>query len=125
MKKPFLAQQTPELWHYSLAALSVAAALGVRSLLDPVLQTYAPYLPFTLAVMVAGRFAGRGPALAATAASVLGSWYFLLDPRFSFVATPAQLGSLALFAVVGTGISIMTGQLHRALDASRRGEQRF
>jgi PAS domain S-box-containing protein len=108
-----------------LAALSVAAALAVRWLLDPVLQTYAPYLPFTLAVMVAGRFAGRGPALAATAGGVLCSWYFLLEPRFSFAATPAQLASLALFAVVGAGISLLTGQLHQALDASRRGEQRF
>jgi two-component system cell cycle sensor histidine kinase/response regulator CckA len=113
------------LGRYGLAAAAVAAALGVRWLLDPVLQTYAPYLPFTLAVMVAGRFAGRGAALVATAGGALCSWYFLLEPRFSFEATPAQLASLALFAVVGTGISLFTGQLHRALDASRRGESQL
>jgi len=113
------------LGRYGLAAAAVAAALGVRWLLDPVLQTYAPYLPFTLAVMVAGRFAGRGPGLFATAGSVLCSWYFLLEPRFSFEVTPAQLASLALFAAVGTGISLLTGQLHRGLEASRRSESQL
>jgi len=112
--------------HYGLAAVSVAAALGVRWLLDPILEAYAPYLPFALAVMVAGRFGGRGPALAATAGGVLCSWYFLQEPRYSFVlASPAQALSMGLFAIVGAGISILTGQLRQALDASRRGESQL
>jgi PAS domain S-box-containing protein len=114
------------LGRYGLAALSVAAALGVRWLLDPILETYAPYLPFTLAVMVAGRFGGRGPALAATAGSVLCSWYFLLEPRYSFaLANSAQAFSMGLFVIVGAGISILTGQLRQALDASRRNESQL
>jgi len=108
---------------YGVAAVSVAAALGVRWLLDPILEVYAPYLPFTLAVMVAGRFGGRGPALAATAGSVLCSWYFLLEPRYSLVlANSAQALTMGLFVIVGAGIAILTGQLRQALDVSRRGE---
>jgi two-component system cell cycle sensor histidine kinase/response regulator CckA len=125
LKGPFIVRAPSVLGRYGLAAAGVAVALGVRWLLDPVLQTYAPYLPFTLAVMVAGRFGGRGPGLVATAASVLCSWYFLLEPRFSFAATPSQLASLALFAVVGAGISFLTGQLHQALDSSRRSESQL
>ena len=107
---------------YALAAASVAGALGIRALLDPVLETYAPYLPFALAVMVVGRFGGRGPALAATLGSVLTSWYFLLEPRFSWQLNRAEAMSLVLFAIVGTGISVLAGQLHQALDVSRRSE---
>jgi two-component system cell cycle sensor histidine kinase/response regulator CckA len=114
------------LGRYGLAAVSVAAALGVRWLLDPILEIYAPYLPFTLAVMVAGRFGGRGPAFAATAGGLLCSWYFLLEPRYTFVlANQAQALSMGLFVIVGAGIAILTGQLRQALEASRRGESQL
>ena len=121
-KRPF--RLTPQwLGGYGLAIATVAAALGIRWLLDPVLETYAPYLPFALAVMAAGRFCGQGPALAATATSMLGACYFLLEPRFSFaLANRSEALSLALFAVVGVGISVMAGQLHRALDVTRHSE---
>jgi K+-sensing histidine kinase KdpD len=108
---------------YGLATVLVAAALGIRLVLDPVVETYAPFLPFTLAVLMAGRFGGSGPALAATGASILAAWYFLMDPPNSFAfVNAAQPASLALFAMVGIGISLITGQLRRALAISRQNE---
>jgi two-component system cell cycle sensor histidine kinase/response regulator CckA len=108
---------------YGLATVLVAAALGIRLVLDPVVETYAPFLPFTLAVLMAGRFGGSGPALAATGTSILATWYFLMDPPNSFAfANAAQPASLALFAMVGIGISLITGQLRRALAISRQNE---
>jgi len=70
---------------YAIAALAVSAAVGLRLALDPVLASHAPYITFLLAVLVAARLGGRAPALAATVLSVLGTLYFFLEPRFSFV----------------------------------------
>ena len=112
------------LWRYGLAVVAVAATLGLVLGLQPVLGVYSPYLPFALAVMVVGRYGGCGPALAATVCSVLCSWYFLLKPTYSLtIADPDATENLALFAVVGVSISVLTGQLQRALMASRNNEE--
>ena len=110
---------------YAVAAVAVGAAGGIRAALDPVLGVYAPiYLPFTLAIILAGRLGGRGPSLAATACSVLTVWYFFIEPRDSFrIANWAQVGSLALFAVVGVLISLMVGQLRASLGAAARSKE--
>jgi signal transduction histidine kinase len=92
--------------------------------LDAVLSRHSPYLPFVLAVIVAARFGGRGPALAATALSVLSAWYFLVEPRFSFtISEPGAAAGLAQFAIVGCLVSLLVGRLRRALlDSVRREE---
>lgn len=111
---------------YAIAAGVVVAAAAVRLALDPMLGLYSPYLPFTLAVIVAGRFGGRGPSLAATAFSVLAVWYFFLEPRNSFLLPNlAAAGSLVLFAVVGTIISLLVGQLRQTLLSSARSEEQL
>ena len=77
---------------------------------------YSPYLPFSLAVIVASRFGGRGPGLAATALSLAAVDYFFLGPRYALgVSEPFALAGLALFAVVGTIISFLIGQLRQSL----------
>ena len=94
--------------HYALAALAVAAAVGLRLAFDPVLGTQSPYLPFLAAVLVAGRFGGRGPALASSALSCFSVWYFFLEPRYSFaLPQPAAATGLGLFAVVAIAISLL------------------
>ena len=93
---------------YAIAALAVSAAVGLRLALDPVLGAQAPYLTFFLAILVAARLGGRGPALFATALSVLSAVYFFLEPRFSFVlAHNADLVGLGLFALTGVAISFL------------------
>src|SRR5437016_1199816 len=111
--------KSARLTHYGLAALTVMAAVGARFALDPVLHEHSPYLPFALAVIVTSRVGGRGPGLAATALSLLSAWYFLAAPRFSFaIPTPAAIGGLVLFAVVGAIISVLIGQVRTALVKS-------
>jgi K+-sensing histidine kinase KdpD len=109
---------------YIGAAAAVLAALGIRLALDEVLSRHSPYLVFVLAIIVAARFGGRGPALSATALSVLAAWYFVVEPRRSFaIADPGALAGLAWFAVVGSLVSLLVGRLRRALlDSVRREE---
>ncbi len=110
-------------FRYGVAAVAVAAAAAVRLALEPVLGLYAPYLPFALAVIVASRFGGRGPGLAATALSLVAVPYFFLEPRYNiWVAAPHALAGLALFAVVGTIISFLIGQLRQKSARAGRTE---
>jgi PAS domain S-box-containing protein len=93
---------------YLVAALAVAAAVGLRLSLDPILGTYSPYLPFMAAVLVAARLGGRGPGFFATALGILSVWYFFVEPRFSFgIRDPYAAVGLVLFAVLSGAISIL------------------
>ena len=94
--------------HYAIAVLAVSAAVGLRLALDPVLGAQAPYITFIAAVLVAARLGGRGPALAASALSVLSAIYFFIEPRFSFALShPYDLVGLGLFALTGVAISLL------------------
>ncbi|HMD71405.1 MAG TPA: DUF4118 domain-containing protein [Bryobacteraceae bacterium] len=109
---------------YLVAAAAVLAALGIRLAFDEPLSRHSPYLVFVLAIIVAARFGGRGPALFATALSVLATWYFVIEPRRSFaISDPQAVAGMAWFAVVGILISLLVGRLRRALlDSVRREE---
>jgi signal transduction histidine kinase len=69
---------------YAAALASVAAGLGLRLALAPLLQSKAPYITFFPAVMLAGWFGGLGPGLLATALSALAAGYFVVRPVHSF-----------------------------------------
>ncbi len=106
----------PATLRYGIAVGAVVAATAARWALEPLLGTYSPYLPFALAVIVASRFGGRGPGLTATALSLVSTDYMFLEPRYSFeVAELHTFSGLALFAVVGTIISFLIGQLRESL----------
>ncbi len=99
-------------FRYGVAVVAVAAAAAVRLALEAALGS--PYVPLTLAVIVASRFGGRGPGLAATVLCVAVVDYFFLGPPYGFgVPEPYALPGLALFAVVGTIISFLIGQLRQ------------
>jgi PAS domain S-box-containing protein len=109
---------------YAIAVAAAAAATAFDVAIAPVVGVRWPFLPFLLAVMVAGRFGGRGPALVATAASTVGVWYAVFEPRNSFnLADPVNMIGLGIFLFVGAGISVMAGQLHGALMRVTRSEQ--
>jgi two-component system, cell cycle sensor histidine kinase and response regulator CckA len=107
---------TSATFRYGVAAAAVAVAVAIRLALEPALGPYSPYLPFALAVIVASRFGGRWPGLAATALSVATVEFFFLEPRYSFrLADPRTLLDLAMYATVGAVISILVGQLRESL----------
>jgi len=109
---------------YGVAGLATLAALGVRSALDPLIGVQSPYLPFTIAVIGVARFGGRGPGFAATALSAFGVVFFSLGPRYSAgIASPKGAVGLALFACVGSAISLLIGHLRESLDTAARAEE--
>ena len=106
---------------YGVAVLAVALTVGVRLALDPILGSHAPYLPFAIAIILASRYGGRGPGVAATALSTFGVEYFLIEPRYSLaIADLNAAAGLALFVVVGVVISLLVGQLRQTLIAGKR-----
>jgi PAS domain S-box-containing protein len=109
---------------YSAAVLAVAVAAGMRLALDAVLVQRTPFLTFTLAIVVAAYFGGRGPGLAASALSLLTVLYLFLEPRYSFaIAHATDTIVLALFAVSGLSITLLIGSLRDSLaNVAERNE---
>jgi PAS domain S-box-containing protein len=112
------------IWRYGIVVAAVFAATGVRLAFNPVLGAEAPHVPFAFAVIVAARFGGRGPGLAATALSTLAVDWFFLQPLHSLaVANPKDLWGLSLFAVTGSLIALLVGRLRELLLLRTRAEE--
>src|SRR5687768_12978288 len=101
----------PPLVRWGLSLLAVVAALAVRWALTPWLGDRAPYLLFSLAVLVAAHLGGLGPGLAATlVAGLVGLAVFVGLP-------PPAAGDwvlLAVFLMVGVAISGVAETARRA-----------
>jgi two-component system sensor kinase FixL len=95
---------------YSLALACIAAAFAARLLLESTLQDQAPFLLFIPALLVAGVFAGVGPALLATILSlVLGLYFFTKFP----VMSEPELVNAGVYVAVGIGIALIGERLQR------------
>jgi len=99
----------PKLRPYAVSILSVCAATVVTLAIAPLFGGKAPLFFFTIAVIISASF-GLLPGLAATALSIV-SVSLLFREIFTLVLAHS---SLPLFALVGAGISIMMGRLHKA-----------
>src|SRR5580704_4890049 len=98
--------------NYALAGVSVLAAFGVETALNPIPSLIVPLLISLLAVIVVVYFVGRGPGLAATAANLAVNCYFFAPPRFNLaVVAPADRWLLAAFAAAGITVSLLSGRL--------------
>ncbi len=96
---------------YGFAVLAVLLTAAAQLVIPRPLLTI-PLLIALLAIVLTAYFAGRGPALFATAANLLVNWYVFAEPRFSFaVARPADRWRLAIFAATGIGISVLSHRL--------------
>jgi PAS domain-containing protein len=105
---------------YGVAVASVAFALALKLLLDPLITEQSPFLLLAGAVMVAAWFGGLGPGLFATALGALVADYFFLLPIGSFTGPGLPALPLALFALQGVLISALAEALH---SARRRAEE--
>jgi PAS domain S-box-containing protein len=106
---------------YAIAALIAAAAVGVCLAFGPILGRRSPFLIFPIAILLAARFGGRLPGLAATLLTALGGWYFLTNPPFSLaVKDKAYAQDLVLYVISATGISLLEGQLRESLISKQR-----
>jgi len=97
---------------YGGALLSVATALALWSLTG--LMHHDPFAIFVLAVVVVARFLGVGPAVFATALSVLGIEYFAFEPRFSIDIHAADLERLSIFVIISLLAASLARQKSRA-----------
>ena len=97
----------------SLVLCSTLLRLALDTL-DPGAPPFATYFP---AVVLAGLFWGRAPAIAAITASVIISWWAFFPPRWTMFIVPdtKSLVALILFLVSGGVIVCITAAYHRAL----------
>src|SRR5262245_13436069 len=106
--------------NYGFAVLTVAAAFACVAVLSHVLNAAQPVSLFLCAVIFVAWFAGLGPALLATALSVLAFGYFFLLP---LTLASGDLPRIVLFGVVSLFIASVssaqsetTASLRRARD---------
>lgn len=103
--------RVPLVYGYGVALLTVALSLLARSLLEPWLGERAPFVIFTLPVLLCALYVGMGPAiLAALLAMTYGYFHFAADGAMS-TGDSVHLGT---FAFVCSGIVLLAGRMRRA-----------
>ena len=118
---------------YGGAVVSIALAIGVRLLLDPMLGDQFPFATLLFAVLLTAWFGGFGPALVAIGIGVIASTYFLLPPRGSFAPEGRdQWVGLLLYVFTSFGIAVLGGSMRAArrraewnAEAVRASEEKF
>lgn len=106
---PMVAETPRTTWsNYGIAILAALAALVLRGILSPFLETQHVFVFALLAVMVVGWLAGFGPALVTLVLCFLGTTYLIIEPRGSIILhrLPDQLG-MALFFFGGFGSAVL------------------
>jgi two-component system sensor histidine kinase KdpD len=107
----------PELRRYLLAAALCAATTVATHALVPFFDLANIVMVFLLAVVGAGVWLGRGPAVLAAFLSVAAFDFFFVPPRLSFAVSDAQyLLTFTVMLVVG----LVTGQLTAGLRFQAR-----
>lgn len=100
---------------YGVAVASVAVALGLKLLLNPLITPHSPFTLLAGAVMVGAWFGGLGPGLLATALAALAADYLFLPPVGSFAGLVGEGAlPLTLFVVQGVLITSLAHALHLA-----------
>jgi PAS domain S-box-containing protein len=103
------------LWRYSIAIISVAAALGLRFAMAPWMGNHLPYLTFILAVAVTVWLGGFRPAMLAIAICIPAALIFVipsLDPAAS--TWFAQTGVVVMYSGVMVAIALLGRTLTQA-----------
>ncbi len=109
------------LQRYAIAVVAVAAAWGLRVLLDRIAPGQVWFLTYFLAVIGAGWFGGFGPAALATLLSLVLTWLVYMPGVFLTTASEAgQFAILGLFVMVCLGIAAITAALHAALERTHQ-----
>jgi two-component system sensor kinase FixL len=106
---------------YGFAATAIAAALGLRLMLEPWLGTSVPYLQFFPAILLAAWYGGFGPGALATGLAALIAMYLFLPPAGLAVSGGGEWLSLVLFSVTGLGIGWINHRLRQAEAGHRAG----
>ena len=101
-------QDRPALQQYGLTLFLVICALAIRLALYPVIADRPPYMFSFLVVAAISRLWGPEPGLFATLLGGLATWYFLLEPQFSFTFSQQHDGiTLISYFAVAIAISFL------------------
>ncbi|MCP3136641.1 ATP-binding protein [Pyxidicoccus sp. QH1ED-7-1] len=98
---------------YAVALVGVLLALALQTGLWPFMSA-SPFLFFFGAVMVAGWWGGWGPALVATALTLVLASYFFLPPLHGFSLDPGSIIAMAVFSLLALLMTKLNVMLRRA-----------
>jgi C4-dicarboxylate-specific signal transduction histidine kinase len=116
---PFLWPKPPAILSYSIAVLSVVAALIISRWPALHLQE-APASLLLCAVMFSAWLGGVGPGLLATALSCLAFNYYFVEPLYSFAVKSEQIPRFAIFAVSALIAGSLSAAQRSATESLRR-----
>ena len=91
--------------HYGLAVCSVSLVLCFKLYFLNLLGEGGPYLLFIGPILLTANFAGKGPALLATALSAVAGNYFFTPPYFAFGLTARDAVHMGVFLLEGLVIA--------------------
>ncbi len=110
------------LWPILTVALVITGAV-VRLLFLQTLGGTNPFVTFFIAVLLAAMYGGLKAGLVGTLVSALAASFLWIEPRYTFyIASDADLASMAVFALTGVFISGMAEALRRADQRARAAE---
>jgi PAS domain S-box-containing protein len=102
---------------YGISLAAVAAAVGLRLLMWPIVADRVPFITLFAAVIFAAWYGGRLPGLLAVFTSAIGAAFFILEPRYSFfISQPEYQIGLALYCALAIGTVLVIDSLTRSLD---------
>jgi len=116
---PLLWPKPPAIWSYTIAVLSVAAALTISRWPALHLQD-APVSLFLCAVILSAWFGGIWPGLLATILSAFTFYYFFLPPIHSLGAKPDEIPRLLVFMVSALFVGSLSVAQRSATESLRR-----
>ncbi len=100
--------ERPRRFNWTFAAIATVLAVIVRLILDDRLPSGFPYLTFFPAVILTSFFAGLWPGTVAAFACGIVSWYFFIEPTYSFALNSTSALALAFYAfIVATDIVLI------------------
>jgi two-component system sensor histidine kinase KdpD len=108
---------------YAAALLGVATATGIMWLARSILSLGSIYLVYMVVVMAVAVGWGLGQSIVASAAAVLATNFFFIQPIFTFTVAAFQDAlALAIFLALATLTSQLVARLRREASDARRGE---
>ena len=108
------------------AAVALAITVLLRVLLEVVFAERAPtYMVFLAPVLAASLLGGVLPALVTAFLAWAISYYFFIDPRFSFKTTAEDWVVAGVFLVEGAAIALVGGRLRGAVAAVLEREKQL
>src|SRR5271155_556860 len=111
---PWRRRASPVILNYGIAILSVAAALAIDVALNQLFGVDPSVSLLLCAIILVAWVGGTGPAILATALTLLAFAYFFLQPTHSFALQPREVPRLVLFAIAALFVMWLSAAQRRA-----------